>query len=94
MGIIFLHQNLVFRRFNLTCNWPLPWLPNAFPKTDKVSVDIRDRYIVYLIRFCRVTSSEKIDKENRYADFSLCCIPYPGEVMCKRMHFLSYNYGK
>lgn len=26
----------------------------------------------------RVTSSEKVDKENRYAEFSLCCIPYPG----------------
>ncbi|XP_046839526.1 myotubularin-related protein 14-like isoform X2 [Xenia sp. Carnegie-2017] len=26
----------------------------------------------------RVTSSEKVDKENRYEDFCLCCIPYPG----------------
>lgn len=30
--------------------------------------------------FCRVTSSEKVDKENRYAEFCLCCIPYPGIV--------------
>jgi myotubularin-related protein 14 len=28
--------------------------------------------------FCSVTSSEKVDKENRYADFSIASIPYPG----------------
>ncbi|XP_031571957.1 myotubularin-related protein 14-like [Actinia tenebrosa] len=25
-----------------------------------------------------VTSSEKVDKANRYSDFCLCCVPYPG----------------
>jgi myotubularin-related protein 14 len=25
-----------------------------------------------------VTSSEKVDKENRYAEFTICSLPYPG----------------
>jgi hypothetical protein len=25
-----------------------------------------------------VTSSEKVDKENRYCDFNILCTPYPG----------------
>ena len=28
----------------------------------------------------RITSSEKVDKENRYGEFILCSIPYPGIV--------------
>ncbi|KAJ6642397.1 Myotubularin-related protein 14, partial [Pseudolycoriella hygida] len=28
--------------------------------------------------YLNVTSSEKIDKENRYAEFKLICLPYPG----------------
>ena len=28
--------------------------------------------------YCSVTSSEKVDKENRYSDFLLSSIPYPG----------------
>ena len=26
----------------------------------------------------RVTSSEKVDKENRYSDFTIMSVPYPG----------------
>ncbi|XP_028398463.1 myotubularin-related protein 14-like [Dendronephthya gigantea] len=45
----------------------------------------------------RITSSEKVDKENRYAEFCLCCIPYPGceffrvlkikDYLLNRIHF-------
>lgn len=28
--------------------------------------------------FCSVTSSEKVDKENRYSDFTIISLPYPG----------------
>jgi len=31
---------------------------------------------VYLL--CSVTSSEKADKENRYSDFTIISLPYPG----------------
>ena len=32
--------------------------------------------------FCRVTSSEKVDKAKRYSEFCLCSVPFPGEVWC------------
>jgi hypothetical protein len=31
---------------------------------------------MYLL--CSVTSSEKVDKENRYSDFTIISLPYPG----------------
>lgn len=31
-----------------------------------------------LFFFHSITSSEKVDKENRYADFCILSIPYPG----------------
>ena len=31
-----------------------------------------------LMLLCSVTSSEKVDKENRYADFTIMSVPYPG----------------
>ena len=31
-----------------------------------------------IFNFCSVTSSEKVDKEHRYAEFSLLSLPYPG----------------
>ena len=51
----------------------------------------------------RVTSSEKVDKEKRYSEFSLCCVPYPGaytEIMliknvllyAKRSQFCSWSW--
>lgn len=33
---------------------------------------------------CSVTSSEKVDKAQRYADFTLLSIPYPGTGMMSR----------
>lgn len=30
---------------------------------------------------CSVTSSEKVDKAQRYADFTLLSVPYPGELL-------------
>ena len=32
--------------------------------------------LIYL--FCSVTSSEKVDKENRYSEFTIVSLPYPG----------------
>lgn len=34
--------------------------------------------ITHYVLSCSVTSSEKVDKAQRYADFTLLSIPYPG----------------
>lgn len=34
--------------------------------------------MVIMLLFNSVTSSEKVDKEHRYADFCLLSLPYPG----------------
>ena len=34
--------------------------------------------ISYCVFYCSVSSSEKVDKENRYNEFSIISLPYPG----------------
>ena len=36
-------------------------------------------FSLFNIFFFRVASSEKVDKENRYSDFCLLSLPYPGK---------------
>lgn len=36
--------------------------------------------------YCRVTSSEKVDKIQRYSDFYLCSVPYPGMLHWEFWH--------
>lgn len=38
-----------------------------------------------------VTSSEKVDKENRYSDFSILSLPYPGCEFFKEFRDLGYS---
>lgn len=33
------------------------------------------------LALCSVTSSEKADKAQRYADFTLLSVPYPGKLL-------------
>lgn len=37
--------------------------------------------ITHCVLSCSVTSSEKVDKAQRYADFTLLSIPYPGREL-------------
>jgi len=38
-------------------------------------------YVEVSFMFCfSVTSSEKVDKENRYGEFCIVCAPYPGKI--------------
>lgn len=39
---------------------------------------IKKNYFKKNCFFHSITSSEKVDKENRYADFCILSIPYPG----------------
>lgn len=41
----------------------------------------------------KVSSSEKIDKENRYEDFNLLSLPYPGCEFFKQFHDNNYSAG-
>lgn len=41
--------------------------------------------------FFSVTSSEKVDKENRYSDFTILSLPYPGCEFFKS--FKDHNYS-
>lgn len=41
--------------------------------------------------FYSVTSSEKIDKEKRYAEFNIICLPYPGCEFFKLYKENNYN---
>ncbi|CAL4159227.1 unnamed protein product, partial [Meganyctiphanes norvegica] len=47
---------------------------------------------IYIFKMVmRVTSSEKVDKENRYSDFSIVSLPYPGCEFFKDFRDLGYN---
>lgn len=37
--------------------------------------------VTHCVLSCSVTSSEKVDKAQRYADFTLLSIPYPGREL-------------
>lgn len=43
------------------------------------------------MHFASVTSSEKVDKENRYAEFNLISLPYPGCEFFKDYRDKGYN---
>lgn len=42
--------------------------------------------------YCRVTSSEKVDKIQRYSDFYLCSVPYPGMLHWEFWHGSPVNH--
>lgn len=49
-------------------------------------------YLIHFIYlFFSVTSSEKVDKENRYNDFKILSLPYPGCEFFKQ--FRDNNYS-
>lgn len=37
-----------------------------------------NKRLQFFVLLCRVSSSEKIDKENRYCEFKIVQLPYPG----------------
>ena len=44
----------------------------------------------FLFLFFSVTSSEKVDKENRYGEFCIASLPYPGKLLEDVMSMLTY----
>lgn len=55
-------------------------LENKFTIEPILSIEtvVIELYLIILSVVFSVTSSEKVDKENRYAEFSIASIPYPG----------------
>lgn len=41
---------------------------------------------------CRVTSSEKVDKENRYSEFTIISLPYPGCEFFREFRDNNYSH--
>lgn len=50
--------------------------------TDVIDFYFTALYLIVSLNSCvsSVTSSEKVDKAQRYADFTLLSVPYPGET--------------
>ena len=47
-------------------------------------------FLVFCFCFFSVTSSEKVDKENRYGEFCIASLPYPGKLLEDVMSVLTY----
>lgn len=56
-----------------------------------ITISLSVLYYTSHFFFFRISSSEKVDKENRYSEFSILCMPYPGKSFFFKLIF-SFDY--
>lgn len=52
-----------------------------------ITISLSVLYYTSHFFFFRISSSEKVDKENRYSEFSILCMPYPGKSFFLNWYF-------